>query len=538
MIKKRLTASMMSLALAVTMIPVNIMAASEDVIIDAKNFPDPEFRAVISDVYDLNHNGKLAMNEIDAATEMVILDGGITDLTGLQLFYNLNDLLCGDNDIKKLDLSGNTKLTYLDCRDCGLTSLDLSVCPQLTTVFCGLNELTKLDISKNTELRHLDCRYNKITSLDLTNNTHLEEISCQGNGLKSLNVKGLNRLTVLDIAENSIKTLDISGCYYLVELCENYELTKDDTTCYYSESIDSPDESEVVAQCDFEYDVNVEVTYDLSVSMTTPTPIPVTATPLPTANPLPTLPPSEMSVEDFVKRCYKVALSREPDAEGMKGWAEQLNDGKSCGAQVGYGFIFSSEYLAKNTDNETFVKDLYSMFFGREPDEAGFESWVEQLGNGVSREEVFAGFANSEEFYNLCSKYGVVSGIYIPKMSIEQQSGVNCFIARLYRVCLTRLPDQGGQSGWVKKLIDGEVSGTTAAHGFIFSPEFTKLELSDVNFVSYMYIAFFGRVASQQEIVDWASQLAENSIDREDVFAGFAGSIEFDALCNSYGIIR
>lgn len=47
---------------------------------------------------------------------------------------------------------------------------------------------------------------------------------------------------------------------------------------------------------------------------------------------------------------------------------------------------------------------------GREPDEAGYNAWVGQLNSGVSREEVFNGFAQSQEFTQICAWYGIARG--------------------------------------------------------------------------------------------------------------------------------
>ena len=267
---------------------------------------------------------------------------------------------------------------------------------------------------------------------------------------------------------------------------------------------------------------------------TSPSPVNPT-TPMPTVAPIPTLPASELNVNDFVARCYQVALQREPEQEGYNYWVNRLNNGEACGAQVGFGFIFSGEYINRNRTNDEFVRDLYSMYFDREPDNDGYNYWMGLLADGLSREEVFAGFANSLEFYNLCCKYGVTCGIYVVGMDLDQQGGINCFVSRLYKVCLNRLPDMGGQGGWVMRLMNGDVTGTTAAYGFVMSQEFTNLELDDVNFVAYMYRAFFGREAAQEEIYGWAMNMS-NGLTREDVFNGFAGSPEFFNLCANYGI--
>ncbi len=273
--------------------------------------------------------------------------------------------------------------------------------------------------------------------------------------------------------------------------------------------------------------------FDKTESEPAPSPKPTTITPTPTPTPV----AHELNVGDFINRCYEVALGRKADESGYNYWVDSLNNGEACGAQVGFGFIFSEEYTNKNRSNEEFVNDMYAMYFGREADEAGFIYWVEQLNNETAtREDIMAGFANSEEFYNLCSKYGVVCGTYLVGVPNNQQGGVNCFVARLYKVCLNRLPDQAGQAGWVQKLMNGEATGSSCSYGFVFSPEFIILDLDNTDFVKHMYSAFFGREADEGGLNYWVEQLDEQTISREDVFAGFSGSPEFINLCASYGI--
>ena len=272
----------------------------------------------------------------------------------------------------------------------------------------------------------------------------------------------------------------------------------------------------------------------------TPTTLPTSIpTAVPTAVSTPpsyATPTPEYNVGSFINRCYEVALGRSADASGYNYWVENLNNGQACGAQVGYGFIFSSEYMNRNRSNEDFVKDMYSMYFGRSADAAGFSYWVEQLEAGVDREEIMAGFANSQEFYNLCDKYNVVCGTYVVGVPNDMQGGVNCFVARLYKVCLNRLPDMAGQSGWVINLLNEEATGSSAAYGFVFSQEFINLNLNNTEFVQYMYQAFFGREADSVGLEYWAGQLNSSKASREDVFDGFSKSQEFINLCDSYGI--
>ena len=59
------------------------------------------------------------------------------------------------------------ELRFLDCRDMGLISLDLSSIPQLIELNCDNNQLSKLDLSAIPNLKDLACRKNKLTELDL-----------------------------------------------------------------------------------------------------------------------------------------------------------------------------------------------------------------------------------------------------------------------------------------------------------------------------------------------------------------------------------
>ena len=246
---------------------------------------------------------------------------------------------------------------------------------------------------------------------------------------------------------------------------------------------------------------------------------------------------AEGTIGDFVNRCYQVALDREADEAGYTDWTNQLNNGQSDGAFVAFGFVFSDEYKSKNKSNEDFVKDMYTLFFGREADEAGYADWVGRLNAGESRESVFAGFTNSEEFYNLCSSYGVTAGTHVEGYDRGQVNAVNMFVARMYKICLNRQGDQAGQADWTNKLLSHELTGIDCANGFIKSEEYTNLGLSNGDYVKNLYLAFMGRDYDTAGYNDWVNKLIEG-YTRDEVFAGFANSDEFKAICDSYGINR
>jgi hypothetical protein len=117
-------------------------------------------------------------------------------------------------------------------------------------------------------------------------------------------------------------------------------------------------------------------------------------------------------VASFVRDLYVDVLGRDPDPAGYDHWISGLSDRSMDGATVAYGFIFSEEYISRNTTDEDYVKMLYRAILGREADKSGLEAWTRNLGWGETRYGVFAGFVRSEEFVTECSRAGFNAGSY------------------------------------------------------------------------------------------------------------------------------
>ncbi|MCQ2528769.1 MAG: DUF4214 domain-containing protein [Saccharofermentans sp.] len=240
-------------------------------------------------------------------------------------------------------------------------------------------------------------------------------------------------------------------------------------------------------------------------------------------------------VEDFVKRLYSVCLDRSADPQGLNDWSSALKNKKATGISAAYGFVFSQEFQSKNCTNEQYVTYMYNAFFGRQPDAVGLQGWVDALNQGYSRERVFCGFANSTEFQILCDSYGIVRGYHVEGSNFAQTAQVNLFVDRLYREILGRGCDPQGMADWTGVLVSHKATGADAAYGFVFSPEFKNKHLCNVHYVQVLYRAFLGREGDMNGILSWTSVL-DNGEAREVVFNGFAGSSEFIGICNAYGI--
>ena len=254
------------------------------------------------------------------------------------------------------------------------------------------------------------------------------------------------------------------------------------------------------------------------------------------------------SVRQFVARLYNVCLDREPDTEGSNYWMNALVSKTVDGSRIARGFVFSREFKNHNYCNACYVEHLYKAFMGRDSDPEGKAYWIKQLENGKSREAVFNGFALSREFSNICMDYGIElgSGIDAPAYGTiptgrcsgcNAEDGVTIFVRRMYNVCLDRTPDEEGLNYWCSLLWNQSMSGSEIAGGFVFSPEFQSKNLSDAEYVEYLYKIFFDRVSDAKGKQYWLGQLSSGS-SRKEVFEGFTGSKEFTNLCNKCGIRR
>ena len=241
------------------------------------------------------------------------------------------------------------------------------------------------------------------------------------------------------------------------------------------------------------------------------------------------IPEPTTAVSDFVTRFYQECLGREPDAPGLDGWVNALIDGSLSGADVANNFIFSPEFINRNKSNEGFVIILYRAFFDREPDTGGYSGWVNLLYTGESRQVVLDGFIYSVEFENLCDSYGI--NPYPGSSELVED-----FVTRFYQQCLNREPDQPGLDGWVNALLNGTLCGANVANAFIFSPEFINRNTSNENFLTILYRAFFNREPDTPGYNGHLNGLKNNGVSRQAILNGFIYSIEFENLCNAYGI--
>lgn len=219
---KRLTGILAVIITAAVLMPclgnIPVMAAG-GVAINSTNFPDANFRSVISGRdYDQNGNGYLDNNEISKTLNIRCEGKNISSLKGIEFFTSLQGLWCKENNISSLDVSKNTDLRGIWCSDNALTSLDLSKNTKLVWVYCYNCKITSLDFSKNPDMAYIECNSNPLKSLNVSSNSELEHLMCGDCGLTSLNLSGNPKLTHLDAFNNKLTKLDVSKNTKLIRL--------------------------------------------------------------------------------------------------------------------------------------------------------------------------------------------------------------------------------------------------------------------------------------------------------------------------------
>ncbi len=174
-------------------------AASADVKIDSKSFPDEVFRKKVLDKIDQNQDGILSDGEAAAVKRLSFTGKNHTDrcsdFRGIELFPNLKSLTARKGGAVTIDLSGNPELETLEITETRLRFLDVSHNPRLKKLNVSTNRLPLLDVSGNPELEELGCGSNRLSHLDLSRNPRLQILLCSFN--RKLQSLDLTRNTML-----------------------------------------------------------------------------------------------------------------------------------------------------------------------------------------------------------------------------------------------------------------------------------------------------------------------------------------------------
>ncbi|MEX0368946.1 MAG: DUF4214 domain-containing protein, partial [Ruegeria sp.] len=230
-------------------------------------------------------------------------------------------------------------------------------------------------------------------------------------------------------------------------------------------------------------------------------------------------------VSGQVVRIYQATLGRDPDVSGHLGWIDILQSGTQDLGDVAGRFVNSAEFQARYgaTDTTEFVTLLYNNVLGRSPDAGGLAGWTDRLDNqGWTRSEVVLGFSESREFV------AATQGDVLAYSWAGYQAEWSDDVFRLYQATLGRAPDLQGLLGWTQRLADGRPYDDAIA-GFVNSAEFQARYGATDNdaFVTLLYNNVLGRNPDPGGRATWLERLDSGDWSRSEVVAGFAQSAEF-----------
>jgi YVTN family beta-propeller protein len=182
------------------------------------SFTDVNFKAaVIARGVDTSGDGNIQNSEAQAVTNLDVQSYGITEMTGISSFTNLQTLNCSGNSLMSLNLTGLSSLQSLSCSNNAITNLDVSSCTALTNLSFNGNPIAVFNASDCTLLSTINgySGYSNshnfyiatLTNLNLTNCSSLQSLYLSGsNLLNSVQITGCTGLTSISLISNAILT--------------------------------------------------------------------------------------------------------------------------------------------------------------------------------------------------------------------------------------------------------------------------------------------------------------------------------------------
>ncbi|HVJ81840.1 MAG TPA: DUF4214 domain-containing protein [Planctomycetia bacterium] len=164
--------------------------------------------------------------------------------------------------------------------------------------------------------------------------------------------------------------------------------------------------------------------------------------------------PADDADQAFVRSLYRGILGREVDAAGFESWVNDLRSGASR-EDVVNGFLRSREYRLRAVEN------MFQVFLERSASEVELALYVAALDDGSSLEDLAADILASDEY------------------ALAHPTSAD-FVAGLYEDILLREPDAGADA-YVAQLDSGGISRLDLATVFVKSGDSSTVEFFNIS---------------------------------------------------------
>ena len=187
----------------------------------------------------------------------------------------------------------------------------------------------------------------------------------------------------------------------------------------------------------------------------------------------------------FVRQVYIDFLNREPEADGLKHWVDQLDVGMFDRSGLVEQYLNSAEFGVTVSP----VVRLYFTYYQRNPDYDGLMFWVNSYTAGMSLNDISASFATAQEFID---KYG----------SLTNEE----FVSKMYPNVYGRQPDAVGLAYWTDMLDTSTLTRGQVMVEFSTAEEYLQLSANQV-YVTMTYMGLLRRAPDQDGFEYWVNSM-------------------------------
>jgi Leucine-rich repeat (LRR) protein len=175
--------------------------------VELTQIADPAFEQALIDLgFDNVLDGSIRTSSAEGIVDLVINDKGISSLSGIEDFINLQNLWAQDNELAQVNLAQNTKLIF---------------------IFLDGNQLEDLEVVNLAELEKIGVSGNLLTTIDVSNNFNLELLDVSANTLEEIDVSANENLFQFSVVNNPLTCIKVSS-NQLADIPEEWEKDEED----------------------------------------------------------------------------------------------------------------------------------------------------------------------------------------------------------------------------------------------------------------------------------------------------------------------
>jgi len=141
--------------------------------------------------------------------------------------------------------------------------------------------------------------------------------------------------------------------------------------------------------------------------------------------------------------------------------------------------------------------------------------------------------------------YADTSSSEAPVYEVSDKSKIEGFVTRMYKITLGRDPEPDGFEYWCKEVSERRITAGGLAYQFLFGKEFqnriTKEKMTSTQYITCHYNLFMDRDPEKKGLDFWVGYMGKNwntTAKKKELFVGFVNSPEFQAICQSYGMLQ